>query len=136
VVPGAVSTIDQLDLTTGVVTELTSVERLFPEDIKKRILELMPTHPAMPAYKAGARGAIRVTDCITQRQFRETPQYRETLRPIDIHYQMVVTLDIPGKIAGMTVNRDKNFTDKETRCFTWWLLRWHWLVKTPVTVWK
>jgi len=26
---------------------------------------------------------------------------------------MVVTLDIPGKIAGMTVNRDKNFTDKE-----------------------
>jgi DNA-binding CsgD family transcriptional regulator len=24
-----------------------------------------------------------------------------------------VTLDIPGKIAGMTVNRDKNFTDKE-----------------------
>jgi len=37
-VPGAVSTIDELDLTTGVVAELTSVERLFPEDIKKRVL--------------------------------------------------------------------------------------------------
>jgi hypothetical protein len=72
-VPGAVLTVDELDLTTGVVTELTSVERLFPEDIKKRVLELMPTHPAMPAYKAGARGAIRVTDCITHRQFRNTP---------------------------------------------------------------
>jgi hypothetical protein len=33
VVPGAVFTIDELDVTTGVVTELTSVERLFPEDI-------------------------------------------------------------------------------------------------------
>jgi DNA-binding CsgD family transcriptional regulator len=113
-VPGAVFTIDELDLTTGVVSELTSVERLLPEDIKKRTMELMPTHPAMPAYKAGRRGAIRVTDCISQRQFRQTPHYLETLQPIDIHYQMVVTLDIPGKIAGMTVNRDKNFTDKET----------------------
>jgi DNA-binding CsgD family transcriptional regulator len=112
-VPGAVFTIDELDLTTGVVTELTSVERLFPQDIKKRVLELMPTHPAMPAYKAGARGAIRVTDCISQRQFRETPHYRETLLPVGLRYQTIVTLDIPGKIAGMTVIRDNNFTDKE-----------------------
>ena len=111
--PGAVFTIDELDVTTGVVTELTSVERLFPEDIKKRVLELMPTHPAMPAYKAGARGAIRVTACITQRQFRETPHYRETLLPVGLRYQTVVTLDIPGKIAGMTVIRDKDFTDRE-----------------------
>jgi DNA-binding CsgD family transcriptional regulator len=112
-VPGAVSTIDELDLESGVVTEMTSVERLFPEGIKKRVLELMPTHPAMPAYKAGARGAIRVTDCITQRQFRETPQYRETLLPVGLRYQTVMTIDIPGKIAGMTVIRDRDFTDKE-----------------------
>jgi DNA-binding CsgD family transcriptional regulator len=65
------------------------------------------------AYCSNPRGAIRVTDCITQRQFRKTPHYVETLRPIDIHYQIVMTLDIPGTIAGMTVNRDKNFTDKE-----------------------
>jgi DNA-binding CsgD family transcriptional regulator len=112
-VPGAVSTIDELNVKSGVVTELTSVERLFPEDVKKRVLELMPAHPAMPAYKAGARGAIRVTDCITQRQFQETPHYRETLLPVGLRYQTVVTLDIPGKIAGMTVIRDKDFTDRE-----------------------
>jgi DNA-binding CsgD family transcriptional regulator len=112
-VPGAVFTIDELDVTTGVVTELTSVERLFPADIKKRVLELMPTHPAMPAYKAGARGAIRVTDCITHRQFQNTPHYRETLLPIGLRYQTVITLDIPGKIAGITVIRDRDFTDKE-----------------------
>ena len=113
-VPGSALTIDQLDLKIGVVTELTSPEPLFPEGIKKRVLELMPTHPAMPAYKAGARGAIRVTDCITQRQFRNTPRYRETLLPVGLRYQTVVTLDIPGKIAGMTVIRDHNFTDKES----------------------
>src|SRR4029077_10210496 len=82
-------------------------------EMKRKVVELMPSHPVMPAVKAGARGAIRVTDCITQRQFHQTPHYVETLQPIDIHYQMVVTLDIPGKIAGMTFNRDKNFTDKE-----------------------
>jgi GAF domain-containing protein len=112
-VPGAFFTLDELDLRTGQVTELTSVEGRIPDDIRKKILELIPTHPIMPVYKAGARGAIRITDCITQRQFRQTPHYIETLRPIDIRYQMIVTLDVPGKIAGMTVNRDKNFTEKE-----------------------
>ena len=51
----------------------------------------MPTHPAMPAYKAGKRGAIRVTDCITQRQFQETPHYRETLLPVGLRER-----EIPG----------------------------------------
>jgi DNA-binding CsgD family transcriptional regulator len=112
-VPAARFSIDQLDLKTGIVTSVTSEDRLFSEETKQRIIELMPSHPVMPAVRAGARGAIRVTDCITQRQFRQTPHYIETLRAIDIQYQMVVTLDIPGKIAGMTVNRDRNFTDKE-----------------------
>jgi hypothetical protein len=74
-VPGAIFSIDELDLTTGLITSLTSVDLLFPKDMKKRALELMPTHPAMPAYKAGRRGAIRVTDCITHRQFRQTPHH-------------------------------------------------------------
>jgi DNA-binding CsgD family transcriptional regulator len=112
-VPESRLSIDQLDLKTGVVMSVSSEDRFFSEEMKRKIVELMPSHPVMPAVKAGARGAIRVTDCITQRQFHQTPHYVETLRPIDIHYQMVVTLDIPGKIAGMTVNRDKNFTDKE-----------------------
>jgi DNA-binding CsgD family transcriptional regulator len=112
-VPDSRLSIDQLDLKTGVVMSVSSEDRFFSEEMKRKIVELMPSHPVMPAVRAGAQGAIRVTDCITQRQFRQTPHYIETLRPIDIHYQMVVTLDIPGKIAGMTVNRDKNFTDKE-----------------------
>jgi DNA-binding CsgD family transcriptional regulator len=112
-VPDSLLSIDHLDLKTGVVMSVSSEDRLFSDETKRRIVVLMPSHPVMPAVKAGARGAIRVTDCITERQFHQTPHYVETLLPIDIHYQMVVTLDIPGKIAGMTVNRDKNFTDRE-----------------------
>ena len=112
-VPDVACTLDQLDLKTGVTTELANARILFPEQIKERALELLPSHPAMPAYIKGRRGVIPVTDCITQRQFRKTPLYREALHPFGIEYQVVVTLDIPGKIAGMTANRDTDFTDKE-----------------------
>ena len=112
-VPDAGCSLDQLDLQSGVVTDVTNRNLVVPEQIKERVLELIPSHPAMPAYKAGRRGVIPVTDCITQRQFRDTPHYRETLRPTGFEYQVVITLDIPGKIAGMTVNRPTDFTEKE-----------------------
>jgi len=114
-VTGAQFTFEQLDLRTGVVISMTSRDLVFPEEIKNRVLELMPTHPVVPAYKQGRRGAIPVTDCITQRQFQDTPICRELLLPVGLRFQTVVTLDVPGKIAGMTVNRDRNFTEKEVR---------------------
>jgi GAF domain-containing protein len=73
----------------------------------------MPDHPVVPRIKSGAKGAIRVTDCITQQEFRSTPHYCDTLRPIGVRFQTVVTLNIPGKIGATTVLRDKDFTDKE-----------------------
>jgi DNA-binding CsgD family transcriptional regulator len=82
-------------------------------EVKERVLELMPDHPVVPTLKSGAKGAIRVTDCITQRQFRDTPHYCETLRPIGVHYQAVVTLDIPGQIGATTVLREKDFKSRE-----------------------
>jgi GAF domain-containing protein len=112
-VPDAGCSLDQLDLGTGIVTEITNAKLVLPEQIKKRILELMASHPAMPTYKAGRRGVIPVTDCISQRQFQKTPHYQEILRPVGLEYQVVITLEIPGKIAGMTVNRATDFTDKE-----------------------
>jgi DNA-binding CsgD family transcriptional regulator len=112
-VPDAGCSLDQLDLQSGVVTDVTNGNLIVPEQIKKRVLELMPSHPAMPAYKAGRRGMIPLTDCIIQRQFRETPHYLEALRPTGFEYQVVITFDIPGKIIVMSVNRTTDFTDKE-----------------------
>jgi DNA-binding CsgD family transcriptional regulator len=114
-VAGALFSFEQLDLRTGFGVSMISRDLVFPEEMKKRIIELMPTHPVVPAYREGLRGAIRVTDCISQRQFQDTPHCRELLLPVGLRYQTVVTLDVPGKIAGMTVNRGKDFTEKEVR---------------------
>jgi DNA-binding CsgD family transcriptional regulator len=111
-VPDATVTLEELDLATGIVTSHQS-EDCWSQELKARLVELMPTHPVVPAYKAGRRGAIPVTDCITQRQFRETPQYRDVLLPVGLRYQTVVTLEAPRKIAGMTVIRNKDFTATE-----------------------
>src|SRR6516225_2123416 len=104
-VPNARFSLDQLDLESGLVTDATNANLV--------VLELLPSHPAVPAYEAGRRGVIPQTDCITQHQVRDTPHYRETLHPFGFEYQVVITLDIPGKIAVMAVNRPTDFTDKE-----------------------
>jgi DNA-binding CsgD family transcriptional regulator len=82
-------------------------------EIKKRIVELVPTNPVMPIARTGAKGAIRLTDCISHRQFEQTALYLDVFVPLGIRHQTVVTLDIPGHIAGVTVNRDKDFTGEE-----------------------
>jgi len=112
-IPGAMVTFDQLDLKTRIATTQISEDSSVGAEVKTRVLELMPDHPVVPRMKSGAKGAIRVTDCVTQRQFRSTPHYGDTLRPIGIHYQTVVTLDIPGKIGATTVLRDKDFSERE-----------------------
>jgi hypothetical protein len=53
-VAGAQLTFEQLDLRTGVVTSMTSRDSVFSEEIKKRILELMPTHPVHSGVQGGA----------------------------------------------------------------------------------
>ena len=40
------------------------------------------------------------------------------MKHLGVEYQTVVTLDIPGQIAGVTVNRKQNFTDKEASFLT------------------
>src|SRR5215469_5841812 len=112
-VPDTGCSLDQLDLRSGLATDVMNANLVVPEQIKERVLGLIPSHPAMPAYKAGRRGVIPVTDCITQRQFRDTPHYREALRPTGFEYQVVITFNIPGKIIVMSVNRTTDFTDKE-----------------------
>jgi len=112
-IPGAMVTFDQLDLKTRITTTQISEDSSVGAEVKTRVLELMPDHPVVPRMKSGAKGAIRVTHCITQRQFRSTPHYCDTLRPIGVHYQTVVTLDIPGKIGATTVLRDKDFSERE-----------------------
>jgi hypothetical protein len=48
-VPDSRLSIDQLDLKTGVVNSVSSEDRRFPEEMKRKIVELMPSHPVSEA---------------------------------------------------------------------------------------
>jgi DNA-binding CsgD family transcriptional regulator len=109
-IKGTFFSLDTVDLETGKVISGTSDNVPISEEIKKRIVELVPTNPAIPAVE---KGAIRLTDCITQRQFEQSALFSDVFVPLGLRYQTVVTLDIPRHIAGVTVNRDKDFTDEE-----------------------
>jgi DNA-binding CsgD family transcriptional regulator len=115
-IPDVFLSLDQLNVKTGEVSHAGNM--VLTSDILAKVIELMPSHPVMPAAVAGLRGAIRVTDCITQRQFRQTPHYNEYMKVLGVAYQTVITLDIPGQIAGITVNRENDFTDEEATFLT------------------
>jgi DNA-binding CsgD family transcriptional regulator len=112
-IEGSVFSLDTFNVKTGEVISATSDNVPISSEIKKRIVELVPTNPVIPIARNGAKGAIRLTECISQRQFEQTALYLDIFVPLGIRHQTVVTLDIPGHIAGVTVNRDKDFTDEE-----------------------
>ena len=66
---GCLFSLDTLNLKTGEVISATSDNDRVSAEIKQRLVELLPTHPVIPIAQAGAKGAIRLSDCVTQRQF-------------------------------------------------------------------
>ena len=112
-IEGCLFSLDTVNLKTGEVISATSDNVPISAEIKNRIVELIPTHPVMPIAQAGAKGAIRLSDCISQRQLEQTALYADVFFPLGISHQTVATIDIPGHIAGVTVNRDKDFTEEE-----------------------
>jgi DNA-binding CsgD family transcriptional regulator len=113
IIDGAIFSLDTFNLKTGEVVSATSDNIPISSEIKSRIVELVPTNPVIPIASAGVKGAIRITDCIAQRQFEQTTLYLDVFVPLGIRHQAVVTLDVPGHIAGVTVNRDIDFSDEE-----------------------
>ena len=113
-IDGCLFSLETLNLKTGEVISAMSDTGRVSSEVKQRIVELLPTRPVMPAAQAGAKGAIRVSDCVSQREFEQTALYADVFFPLEIRHQTVATLDIPGHVAGVTVNRDTDFTDEET----------------------
>jgi hypothetical protein len=98
IIEGAFFSLDTFNLKTGEVVSATSDNIPISSEIKSRIVELVPTNPVMPIARAGVKGAIRITDCITQRQFEQTTLYLDVFVPLGIRHQAVVTL---GKQDGV-----------------------------------
>jgi DNA-binding CsgD family transcriptional regulator len=112
-IQGAIFSLDTFDLKTGEVISVTSDNVVISPEIKNRIVELVRTSPALPIVRAGAKGAIRLIDCAAQRRSEQPPLYLDVFVPMGVCHQRVVTLDLPGHVARVTVNRDKDFTDDE-----------------------
>ncbi len=50
------------NLRTGKVSHLTSDAFVIAAEIRARVIDLIPSHPVMPATMAGLKSAVRVTD--------------------------------------------------------------------------
>jgi len=66
-IEASVFSLDTFNLKTGEVISATSDQVPISSEIKKRIVELVPTNPVIPIARTGAKGAIRLTDCISVR---------------------------------------------------------------------
>ena len=65
-IDGCLFSLETLNLKTGeVISAMSNSDRVSGE-VKQRVAELLPTHPVMPVAQAGAKGAIRLSDCVSQ----------------------------------------------------------------------
>lgn len=114
-VPDVVLSLDDLDLRTRKV--VSCVNRTIPNEADYRAtiaINLPRDHPGMAYLQAGGKERFwRLTDFISQRQFRQTGLYADQFKPLDIAYQLSVMLDVPDHIVGVSVNRKTDFTEKE-----------------------
>ena len=110
IIGGAVFSLVTINLKTGEVVSEASDNVLMLLEINNRIMEMRSANRAIPTVLPGAKGLIRFTDCTCQ----WTPLHADGLVPASVRQQTVVTLDIPGYNASVTVNRDTDFSDEET----------------------
>jgi DNA-binding CsgD family transcriptional regulator len=78
----------------------------FP-DSARLFHEHLPEHPILAHYQATGDGsALRVSDFLSDRQFRALGLYRDFYRPAEVDYQLTVTLPGPRRsLIGIALNR-------------------------------
>lgn len=112
--PGTVLSLEAYDLQLGKGTSATNrMPEKGAEEWKARILELLPSHPALPHLAKDPNAVLAITDCITQRQFKQMALYADVMKPVGVAYQLVIGLQIPNHAAGMTISRDRDFSEEE-----------------------
>lgn len=96
--------------------EEPSLTTVFP-DARAIFQQHMGEHPLIAHYQRSRDGSARkISDFLTQRQFRQLGLYQEFFRRFDGgKYQMVITLPAPPPlVVGISVNRDHvDFTERD-----------------------
>jgi DNA-binding CsgD family transcriptional regulator len=102
----------------GDVADFPDGERLFRQH--------MHQHPILASHRETGEGAARrISDFLSDRQFRSLGLHREFYRPRGVNYQLAVGVPAPGHgVIGIAVNRQsRDFSDDETELLD--LLRPH-----------
>jgi DNA-binding CsgD family transcriptional regulator len=70
----------------------------------------LPEHPVLAHYQdTGDGGAQRISDFLSDRQFRALGLYRDFYRPAGVGYQLATTLPGPGRsLIGIALNRERS----------------------------
>jgi DNA-binding CsgD family transcriptional regulator len=132
-VEDVVLTMDSTRLMDGKAESRNTKEGIASQEMQSLLLLLFPENPAAPALRNGARGLLRVTDFVTQREFERTALYNEIMRPNDVRYQLFIPLEVPGHIATISINRRSHFFQDEIeklRLFSPHVVRAHFNAQT------
>jgi DNA-binding CsgD family transcriptional regulator len=97
----------------------------FP-DSARLFRQHLPEHPVLAHYQATGDGsALRISDFLSDRQFRALGLHRDFYRPAEVNYQLTVTLPGPRRsLIGVALNRGHtDFRDEDRELLN--LLRPH-----------
>lgn len=113
-IPDVVITIDEFNTKTGVARDAINRPPPNYEQWLSHLRGVVPVeHPAYHAVLSGHRGPLTLRDFLTNRQLRSTSLFSNILKPIEGGYQIVVPLIVPDHVAGITINRNTDFTEDE-----------------------
>lgn len=119
-IPGAVFTLDEFNLKTGVARNSISKPPANFAEWREHLTKLVPLqHPVFPALEAAQLegrklGAMKISDFASLRQFQRTDIFHDIFSPLHARHQIVLPLYVPGHVAGLTISRWEDFSDEET----------------------
>ena len=98
----------------------------YPPDIYDRFAKYRPQHPVLEHQaRTGEGTAMRISDFLTNEDYRATDLYREVYGPMGVEHQIVFRLPCPSPLVVVVAmaRQDRDFTDEECRLLE--LLRPH-----------
>jgi DNA-binding CsgD family transcriptional regulator len=105
--------VDGQSRTTVLVTSQPSIAAIVPDF--QAVFDRHGHENPLPAAHQKHAGALKISDFLSERQFRHSSLYNELFRPASVHYQMSVVLPSrEGIIRGVVVNRGtRDFSERE-----------------------
>ena len=104
--PNTIRTLDYLDLESGLIQSAVSREVAEPERLLPVIREHVTQNPLSRFVLSGGKAEVLdLRDHISRRAFQRTEFYQDGMRVMGCESQLMVPVEAPSLLGGMTVNR-------------------------------